>query len=37
MYGDNQKYDESIKGAIISNGISHDEILQKVKKYIIGR
>ena len=37
LYGDNQRYDESIKGALISNGVSHDEILQKVKKYIISR
>ena len=34
IYGEDQRYDESIKGAIISNGISHDEILQKVKKYV---
>lgn len=37
LYGDNQRYDESIKGALISNGISHEEMLQKVKKYIISR
>lgn len=34
FYGEEQRYDESIKGAIISNGISHEEMLQKIKKYI---
>ena len=34
FYGEEQRYDERIKGAVISNGISHDEILQKVKKYV---
>ena len=34
IYGNNQRYDESIKGAIISNGTSHDEILKLVKKYL---
>ena len=32
--GNKQKYDTSINGAIISNGVSHDEIVEVVKKYI---
>ena len=35
IYGEEQRYDTDIKGAIISNGISHAKILKKVKKYII--
>ena len=34
FYGEEQRYDESINGALITNGISHDEMLQKVKKYV---
>lgn len=34
FYGEEQRYDASIKGAIITNGVSHDQILTKVKKYI---
>lgn len=34
LYGNYQRYDKDIKGAIISNGISHDEILEIVKKYV---
>lgn len=37
FYGKNQRYDKSIKGAIISNGTSHDEIKERVKKYLIKR
>ncbi len=35
LYGQDQRYDEDIKGAIISNGISHNEVLEKVRKYYI--
>ncbi len=35
MYGEEQRYDEDIKGAIITNGVSHQKILQKVSKYIL--
>ncbi len=35
LFGCNQRYDQDIRGAIITNGISHDEIVEKVKKYII--
>ena len=34
FHGNKQRYDTSIDGAIITNGISHDEILEVVKKYI---
>lgn len=34
FYGNSQKYDTDINGAIITNGISHEEVLEKVKKYI---
>lgn len=27
--------DRSIKGAVISNGIVHDEVIEIIKKYII--
>jgi len=33
FYGNLQRYDRDLNGAIITNGISHDEILEKVKKY----
>lgn len=33
LYGCDNRYDTSIKGAIISNGISHDNVLEIVKKY----
>ena len=35
LYGENQRYDKDIKGAIISNGISHNDILEIVKKYLL--
>ncbi len=35
IYGEEQRYDCDIKGAIITNGISHEKILQKVRKYIL--
>lgn len=35
LYGESQRYDTSIKGAIITNGISHNQILERVKKYLI--
>lgn len=34
FYGDVDRYDGEINGAIISNGVSHEEVLKKVKKYI---
>ena len=35
IYGEEQRYDRDIKGAIITNGISHEKILQKVRKHIL--
>ena len=35
LYGNEQRYDSDIKGAIITNGISYDEIFKIIKKYII--
>ena len=34
FYGNKQKYDQALNGAVVTNGVSHDEILQKVKKYL---
>ena len=34
FYGNRQRYDQDINGAIISNGTSHDEVLEYVKKYV---
>ena len=34
FYGNTQRYDKDINGAIISNGISHNEVLEYVKKYV---
>lgn len=35
LLGNEQRYDQSIKGALISNGIVHDEVIETIKKYII--
>lgn len=35
LFGNDQRYDRSIKGAVISNGKVHDEVLKVIKKYII--
>lgn len=32
IFGEDQRYDQDIKGAIISNGISHEEVLSIIKK-----
>jgi len=34
FFGNNQRYDESIKGAIISNGVVHQEVINTLKKYL---
>lgn len=34
IYGEDQRYDQDIKGAIISNGVSHEEVLSVVKRYL---
>jgi len=33
FFGDEQRYDESINGAVITNGIVHEEILNCIKKF----
>ena len=35
LFGNEQRYDQSIKGALISNGIVHDEVVKIIKNYII--
>ncbi len=34
LFGNEQKYDESINGAIISNGKVHDEVIKTINKYL---
>lgn len=34
LFGKYQRYDQSIKGAIISNGIVHDEIVKIINQYL---
>ena len=35
LFGNEQRYDRSIKGALISNGKVHNEVVEIIKKYII--
>lgn len=35
LFGKEQRYDQSINGAIISNGIVHDDVVEIIKKYLI--
>lgn len=35
LFGKEQRYDKDIKGAIISNGKVHDEVIEIIKKYIV--
>ena len=35
LFGNDQRYDQSIKGALISNGIVHNEVIDVIKDYII--
>lgn len=35
LLGNEQKYDESINGALLSNGVVHDELLEIIRKYLI--
>lgn len=35
LFGEEQRYDKSIKGALISNGIVHDKVLSVIKKHIV--
>lgn len=34
LFGNEQRYDESINGAVVSNGKVHDEVVQVIKKYL---
>lgn len=34
LFGNEQRYDQSINGAIISNGLVHDDVVDIIKKYI---
>ena len=34
LFGNEQRYDESINGAIISNKKVHDEVTKTIKKYL---
>ena len=34
IFGKEQRYDQSIKGAIISNGLVHDEVVNVIKNFI---
>lgn len=35
LFGNEQRYDKSIKGALISNGLIHDRVVEVIKNYII--
>ena len=37
LFGNDQRYDQSIRGALISNGKVHDEVLNVIKKYVLSR
>lgn len=34
IFGNNQRYDESINGAVVSNGIIHEEVIETIKKFL---
>lgn len=34
LFGNEQRYDTNIKGAIISNGIVHEHVIETIKKYL---
>ena len=34
LFGNEQRYDENINGAIISNGIVHNKVIEIIKKYL---
>lgn len=37
LFGSEQRYDQSINGAVISNGKVHDEVIETIKKYLKNR
>lgn len=34
LFGNDQRYDSDINGAVVSNGILHDEVIKIIKKYL---
>ncbi|MDE5888559.1 MAG: inositol monophosphatase [Bacilli bacterium] len=34
LFGNEQRYDESINGCVLSNGVVHDEVIEVIKKYL---
>ena len=34
IFGEEQRYDQDIKGAVVSNGIVHQEVIATLNKYI---
>ena len=34
LFGNEQKYDQDINGAIISNGVTHDIVVKTANKYL---
>lgn len=34
LFGNDQRYDEDINGAVISNGVIHDEVIATIKRYV---
>lgn len=37
MFGDEQRYDEEINGALISNGVNHDEVLDLIRNHLTNK
>lgn len=35
LFGNEQRYDRDIDGALVSNGVVHEEVLEAIRKYII--
>jgi len=34
LFGEDQRYDNDIKGAVVSNKVVHDEVVETIKKYV---
>ena len=37
LFGNEQRYDESINGAVVSNGNVHNKVIETIKKYLEDR
>ena len=37
LFGNEQRYDEDINGAVISNGKVHNEVIETIKKYLVDK